>query len=649
MEIENKYAGKLFFPRSNFLQIYFEAIANAFDAKADEIIINIKSDGERSPEYLEIEVKDNGVGLTDNRFDKFSRLKKPDDPYHKGLGRLVYLQYFDKVEVDSCYGDKIRLFTFSNDFEGDCVVGNNKNNRCAGTSLVFKSFAGERLQTYDHLNPSFLKGKIIEQFLPILTEKKKNKIKFKITINLEVTKRHKQPKLFDDDLEINWNDIPDFKTINIQDIKVIPLQPVPVDISYFVSFSGFENTQLTALNVDGRTVPIDLFSKNILPQGYSATFLFESQIFLGASDSSRLNLALPETVPKDKVLRILRKEISKVLNEEIPMIAKKNESTKKAFEDKFPHLNGYFEEDTVGVIDKDEAISMAQSRFFADQKKVLESEELDEDLFKKSLEISSRTLTEYILYRELIIKKLEEKILLGNEDTIHNLIVPRFNSYCGDKIIDNIFNNNAWVLDDKFMSFRTILSEKRMTEVISAITLDDDKREQDGRPDISMIFSADPGLSEKVDVVIVEIKKKDIHVREKMHASVQLAERANKLVEHCPNIQRMWYFAVIDIDEDFAKILRTQRWTPLYSKGAVFYSEFEAEGPGGIKVPAPTFFISYDAIIKDAASRNHTFLEILKCDLKKLKDTREEVLEKVKAASDHTNIKIEESNLIENY
>ncbi|MDD2856081.1 MAG: hypothetical protein PHU01_11175, partial [Desulfuromonadaceae bacterium] len=58
-------------------------------------------------------------------------------------------------------------------------------------------------------------------------------------------------------------------------------------------------------------------------------------------------------------------------------------------------------------------------------------------------------------------------------------------------------------------------------------------------------------------------------------------------------------------------------------KGLVFYQDFQVKRSDGISVPTPTCLLSYDAIIKDAATRNHTFLEILKSDIKKSKFTRE--------------------------
>ena len=169
-------------------------------------------------------------------------------------------------------------------------------------------------------------------------------------------------------------------------------------------------------------------------------------------------------------------------------IQQKNAVTKTLFEDKYPHLTGYFEQETVGIIDKDEAIAFAQTRFFKEQRQVLEGNSLDDATFEKSLEISSRTLTEYVLYRELVIERLRQVRSDDHESVIHNLIAPKGERFHGEELLDGIYRNNAWLLDDKFMSFRTLLSERTMKELIAAITLSDDVVNAKGRPDISLIF-----------------------------------------------------------------------------------------------------------------------------------------------------------------
>lgn len=156
-----------------------------------------------------------------------------------------------------------------------------------------------------------------------------------------------------------------------------------------------------------------------------------------------------------------------------------------------------------------------------------------------------------------------------------------------------------------------------MRDLISAITLKDDVGVDDGSPDISMIFSADPAEEMKVDVVVVEIKRRVVDERENTYAALQLAKRARLLVNHCPTIQRVWYFAIIEIDDALSQLLMDTNWIPLFSKGRVFYQDYRVERSDGVRVPTPTCLVSYDAIIKDAAARNHTFLEILKSDIKR--------------------------------
>jgi hypothetical protein len=66
--------------------------------------------------------------------------------------------------------------------------------------------------------------------------------------------------------------------------------------------------------------------------------------------------------------------------------------------------------------------------------------------------------------------------------------------------------------------------------------------------------------------------------------------------------------------------LRQQKWAPLFSKGKVFYQEFPTQRLDGTEVPTPMFILSFDAIVADAESRNHTFLEILRNGMKKHTD-----------------------------
>lgn len=122
-----------------------------------------------------------------------------------------------------------------------------------------------------------------------------------------------------------------------------------------------------------------------------------------------------------------------------------------------------------------------------------------------------------------------------------------------------------------------------------------------------------------MEVVIVEAKRKTDDEEKNQYAVNQLLDRAAKLAEHCPNIQRIWYYALIQINATMDMRLRQYKWAPLFSKGQVFYQEFPTQRPDGSIVPTPIFVMSFDAIVADAQTRNHTFLEILKNDIRQAK------------------------------
>ncbi|KVG79839.1 histidine kinase [Burkholderia ubonensis] len=615
MDIETSSAIKLFFPNPSLALIYYEAIANALDAGATNIEISISIQSFSASETLNVKVTDNGTGFTDESFDRFKTLMKPKDGFHKGIGRLVFLNYFSTVEIDSQWDENRRRFTFKENFNGKSEIEKLPNPVSPNkTTLLFTKFSKGKVKSYDDLRPQNLKEKIITHFLPTLNDLRDKKVDFKIKISLETDESNAQKEFFSSDTTITSDDLPEMQLKQILD-DAIDAHSV-INMHYYVKETTSPSNLLTAVNIDGRTIPISIIKPSSIPYGHTVIFIFSSELFEASADSSRQKLELPDGLSEVALYTTLRREIGNILAEKIPKISESNAKVKIKFEEQFPHLLGFFEGATVGLIDREEALENAQQKFFQIQKEILECETLSDSIYQKSLDASARTLTEYILYREKIISKMKSMTSDNSEDEIHNLIVPRRVDFHKDAIASDVYQNNAWLLDDKFMTFRTILSEARMDKVINAIRLDGEPSGENGRPDIAMIFSADPADSTPVDVVVIEIKKKSDDEKENQYAINQLLERADKLAQHCTNIQRIWYYAVLQINDSFARSLRQQKWAPLFSKGRVYYQEFPTERPDRTVVPTPMFVMSFDAIVSDAQSRNHTFLEILRAAMK---------------------------------
>jgi hypothetical protein len=347
--------------------------------------------------------------------------------------------------------------------------------------------------------------------------------------------------------------------------------------------------------------------------------LLHSSYFKGKVSASRQELTFDEHTKKT-ITKIFQRTVSEVLKREIPVIVERNEKTKENLSNIYPHLLGYFEKETIGFVKREDSIKKAQEKFFKAQRDVLEATDLSDDTYKKSLEMSSRALTEYVLYRQITINKLKLIDKKNPEADLHNLIVPKGSTFKGKNFMSDLYSNNVWLLDDKYMSYNTILSDKVMSHVIKQISGQEGVVDSDNsEPDIVLIFSNDPEKVEKVDVVVIELKKKSLKVENNATAIVQLQTRARKLMHLYPSkIQRIWFYAIVDFDEDFKVYLKTNGYTHLYSTDTMYYNEFNlyASSETNEFARVGIFALSIDAFINDADSRNSTFLKILKEQLK---------------------------------
>ena len=138
MNIQIRKAISHFFPSPSFPQVYSEAVANAIDAKADYIEIDIKIKSYNDPESLNLRISDNGEGFTDESFNRFSSLLDAKDKKHKGLGRLLFLEYFKGVSIRSVFSlGKGRKFLFDEKFKGKFSLYDVPSSEHSGTILEF--------------------------------------------------------------------------------------------------------------------------------------------------------------------------------------------------------------------------------------------------------------------------------------------------------------------------------------------------------------------------------------------------------------------------------------------------------------------------------------------------------------------------------
>lgn len=606
MEVAVINARKRFFKNSSFEMIYFEAFANALDAGATEFNIDIQMPKEGDWSNLKVVLFNNGVGFDEKHFSKFCRLMDVDEKTHKGLGRLVYLCYFSRIEIESVYEKtNYRKFIFDENFKGDCSVEPCPD-QADFAKLSFEGYYLEKIGKTNYISPQYIKDILLENFFIPLYKAKKEKKALTVNITCKIKDSIRIAK-------IDENDIPDFA------IKEIPKLNGIFDkaaLYYHIEkLDGVERKIVTALAVDGRSQKEDIIANENMPYGYKMIFLLMSEEFDGITDESRAVISLP-AASLNAAKNLFRKYIAIVINEQMPDIAKENHRKKQKLQRLYPHLSGYFDVDEIGYATENEVLEKAHTKYFRDQKEILSSEELDDEKYEKSLNLSARALAEYILFRNNVIKRLKEITPYNKESEIHNIIAPRYERFEKEDFSTNKYRNNVWVLDDKFMSFRTILSEQEMTEVIKEITNEENIEEIDNdRPDIALYFSADPKTSEKLDVVIIELKRLGLKPELNSDVEIQLENRARRLSTYYGNkIQRVWFYGVVDIDNKYIMHLKSRGFAPMFSKGAMFYKQMKVylDADSDHFVFAETFILNYDSLVNDAEIRNDTFLNILK-------------------------------------
>jgi len=616
MKINLKQAVKYFFSNPSLELVFIEAIANSIDAEATEIDIAISIEEFSKPETLKISIKDNGLGFTNDRFVKFSKLMEVEETSHKGIGRLVFLSYFKNVAVSSKFQKKHRTFQYSNDFDEKKFKLDPTDDDTQETILAFSSYYLTKIGKQDYLKPSYLRKKILEEFYPRFYIMKQEGKELKITISLYIEEQDNRIDLVPERREISISEIEELKIESVEADLLAMFQNM--EIHYSIKPKEYEKTIITALCIDGRTYKIDIISDENIPLGYEIIFLLQSSYFDGKVNPSRQELTLDEPTKKI-VKKLFQSKVAEILKREIPVIVENNNKTKESLTETYPHLLGYFDQDTIGFVKREESIKKAQDKFFKDQRDVLESNGLADDVYEKSLELSSRALTEYVLYRQITINKIKQIDKNSSESDLHNLIVPQRKKLSKTNFMSDLYSNNAWILDDKYMTYNTILSEKEMKDVIDEITQGEVIDNDDSRPDITLVFSGDPDSIDKVDVIIVELKKRNLPLADNRKVEVQLEQRARKLLKHFPNkIQRIWFYGVVEFNDELKLSLFSSDYSPLFSIDSVFYKEMEImlDLETRTKLPVGIYILSMDALIQDADSRNSTFLRILKENFK---------------------------------
>ena len=616
MKVSLKQAVKLFYSQSSFDQIYQEAVANALDAGARNITISFEANSLTDVKSFKLSITDDGVGFTDERFRKFSKLMdvEDEDIKHRGLGRLVYLFYFDKVEVESYFEKtKHRVFSFDeklNDEAKENAAVELEEERPSGSILKFDGYNLSKLYKKEFADPKWIKTKLLKKFVVQLFLLKKKEEDFCITMQTKIGN-------YSSEEIITPESIP-----ALTDKTFVSSYSLEGEMTMFYSVVENGNTSvITAMSIDNRSEPVEIFAEGNEPLGYEMFFILYSDSFQGHTDASRQKIEIQSSDLKI-IQKEFRKQINEILKEKAPKVVESHQKEAEFLHAEFPHLEGYFEENVIGISSRNEVIESAQKKFMFEERRLLfKGGALSDSDYEKSLELAGRTLTQYITFRQYIIDKLKNVDAGQKEEIIHNLIVPKGQVIKAPNSYLNVYRNNIWIFDDKFMTFDVVLSEKTTTELLKQIDPESTTNDVD-RPDIAIIFSDNPRTASKVDVVIIELKKKGLKGGENIKVEYQLEQRARALYPlFDKKIQSFWLYGVTQLDDAYKSTLDTIGYRPLFSKGTVYVNPNPitiTTEPERVIVPAVRYVMDMDAVVNDADARNKTFMDLIRERMKDL-------------------------------
>lgn len=471
-----------------------------------------------------------------------------------------------------------------------------------------QGFNGQRLKRNENIRVGFIKRILLEHFYIKFYNAKNNGKEIKVSIKSTIGEE-------EDSETISGDDLPQFKsfvvdtTTDLFDSIVVYYNITKIqDLSRKPIF-------ITALSIDDRSMQIDIIADENKSSSYNMIFILKSESLQGTTDESRQNIRIEEG-RLNTLKQVFRDSFRTIVRQELPQIAEANDKLIHNMEDRYPHLSGLIDRDCVGYLSTVDVVKKAQERFLKEERELLGAKELTDEQYQKSLEFSSRSLALYIVYRQKLIEKLGSLSKDTLETDLHSMISKRYQKFSGEETEKDVYLNNLWVIDDKFMSYDYVLSEKKISDVLRVIDPDYSGEENKDRPDIAIFFSTDPCVgNERFDIVIVELKRLGLKPDMNSIVEYQLDKRTIQLSKYYHDrIQRIWYYGIVEMNDEYRLHLANNGYNPLFSHGDIWYRQKEIKATlNAINVVIQNSYImDFKALVEDAQSRNSTFLKILK-------------------------------------
>lgn len=620
---------KRFGNKITFLQPMLEAITNSLEAGAKNIKIKFYIDKTKNlfdtepNKVSSYEIEDDGEGFTERNINSFltymSEMKLSLGC--KGVGRITWLKVFNHVNIKSYINEKKVSFIFDENFSEESVKIKEDDNKKPRTII---KFYGVRKQYFERgkedkrvdADLGFIRHYIEENLLIKLSLLKSQNINFNISIIDD--KGDKTDPICNDSLT----------TLSEQKFSVRGKNDNEIEFNIYYSFFNSDGRQKKNAYycANGRIVTAipDKVSFTSLPENKSSILLVTSDFFDKHVNDERNEFDIPQSENRldcelswEEINFNLQYAIDSILINEFPHLKEENEKNISELIDDFPYLAKYIRADNSKIKDKEKVLAASKKKYEQEKERIskrfkdlLDKNDLDSEAFSNSVDdvtdMSARELAEYIVYRQQIILALH-KLNTNREKSekkLHNLFMKR-----GDEYFNNVretYDHNLWLFDDKFMTYVYAASDVTIRKYEEALTKLN-VYNSPYRPDLAVFFSNKEDDDSK-DAIVIEFKACGASLDEKSKSFWEIIRNAQAIRESINNINRIWCYTITSFDDVFINNIMTQDFIPLFTNGVrneVFYRFYK-------HINAHCYYVSLDALLADAESRNNIFLDIIK-------------------------------------
>ena len=628
MEIDLQSEVNDFKCKRSVLQPILEAISNSIQANSSNICVSIHCDKElfiiknKIFDITKVDITDNGDGFTQENIERFVTLKKrtPEDKNKKGckgMGRLSYLKFFHTIKYESITKDnKCVTFTFDYNFDEDKIKTENlqQEKQQKTTAQFFRTKKeNEKYYTLQQVKQAILDELMIMLYFYNYTQNKE------INIKLSVGYKEKDDKFIELETQnISKNDIPQFKDDISFDIKYKD-GTHKFNLLYYIKdckSGGFTKTSYCA---NEREV-CEFFKSD---DGFKLYKNDEKKIYLLLTSSyfdDNVNNSRDDfnIMPKrvDLIYPVNFEMIDDKLKQAISELFKKNDintnnKIQKQIKEKHPFLAYYLiNSQESNIVDNEKLIDYAYKQKekdlrecwenFNNNKNNKQDNEEQKKLFNK---VFSTTLAEYMALRQQKLKELGEMIKdkERNEAKIHDFIFPKGQVLSDNdefEFLNNIHSNNLWLFDDRFMNYKYVFSDKKISEIKSKISDNTSTFEDGNKPDFAVIFD------DKNKQRCISIELKPFNLNEE-----KIKKGFTQMIDYCvafdesDTIKENWYYLITKIDERIEKWIEKLGYKKIVSSTGDIWMLYNEQG---------RFIVAdIETLKNECEARHKLFFEIL--------------------------------------